>query len=257
MNEAGRATRSPEGHAYDDRFYDYINDGSRRSAVKIVPVLMGIAQPRSVLDVGCGAGAWLSVWGEALEDWAGVDGEYVDPESLLIPPRHFEARDLSEPFDLGRRFDLVCSFEVAEHIDRSRSDLFVDSLCRHGDVIAFSAATPGQGGEHHVNEQPYGYWRTKFAARGYACYDAVRPAIAKEAGIEPWYRYNILLFANGEGDKRLSPKARATRLAEQAPVRDVSPVTWRARRTVLRLLPRPVIEVLAQAAHNVALAKRR
>src|ERR1700761_5665267 len=104
-----------QSHTYDGQFFDYINAGSSRSAKRIVPLLIAMAAPRSVLDVGCGAGAWLREWGEhPLDAWMGVDGDYVDANALLVPAKHFHRQDLSKPFDLGRRFDLVYSFEVAE-----------------------------------------------------------------------------------------------------------------------------------------------
>jgi SAM-dependent methyltransferase len=247
-----------DSHTYDPAFFEYINQGSTRSAKRIVPLLIEMASPRSVLDVGCGAGAWLQQWG-ALDfpDWVGVDGDYVDTDNLLIPADHFHRHDLSRPFSLRRRFDLVCSFEVAEHIAADCAETFVDSLVAHGDVIAFSAATPGQGGEFHVNEQPYDYWRTKFLARGYQCFDALRPLIAGEAEIEPWYRYNILIFANEAGQARLSAAVRRTRVDETGPTADISPMPWRLRRAVLRRLPRPLVEGLAGAVHRLSLAARR
>jgi SAM-dependent methyltransferase len=245
-------------HTYDPAFFEYINVGSTRSARRIVPLLVEMTRPRSVLDVGCGAGAWLQQWGEAgFEDLAGVDGDYVDTDHLLIPGDRFHRHDLSRPFSLGRRFDLVCSFEVAEHIAAACADPFVDSLAAHADIIAFSAATPGQGGEFHVNEQPYDYWRAKFLARGYQCFDALRPRIAGDQTIEPWYRYNILIFANAEGAERLSAGARAARIDERGPVPDVSPLQWKLRRAVLRRLPRPLVESLASAVHRVTLAARK
>ncbi len=247
-----------ESHTYDSQFFDYINAGSTRSARRIVPMLTQMANPRTVLDVGCGAGAWLQVWGEAgLDDWMGVDGDYVDTRSLLIAPERFHRQDLSQPFDLGRRFDLVYSFEVAEHIAPAFAEAFVDSLTAHGDLIAFSAATPGQGGEFHVNEQPYDYWRAKFRARGYACFDGLRPQIVGDSQIEPWYRYNILLFANDRGAERLSAAARASRLDDGDATADVSPLPWRLRRAVLRRLPRPMVEGLAATVHRLSLAARR
>lgn len=247
-----------QSHAYDTLFFDYINEGSGRSAARVVPLLEQMAAPRSVLDVGCGAGAWLQAWsGRAQGDLIGVDGDYVDTARLLIPQAHFQKHDLSRPFRLGRRFDLVYSFEVAEHIDAAGADTFVDSLAEHGDLIAFSAATPGQGGEFHVNEQPYDYWRAKFRARGYRCFDAVRPLVAKDASIEPWYRYNILVFANAEGEQRLSPSTRATLIDDGVRTPDVSPLRWRLRRAMLRRLPRPVVEGLATTVHRLALAARR
>ena len=101
-------------YEYDSRFFDYIRAGAIRSARAIVPIVTGAVRCRSVLDVGCGAGAWLSVDKErGVDDILGVDGEYVDREQLMIPSAQFQAIDVARPFDLGRRFDLVQSLEVA------------------------------------------------------------------------------------------------------------------------------------------------
>ena len=42
--------------------------------------------PKSVVDVGCGNGAWLKAWSEKrLNDFLGLDdGGYLDPAHLLI-----------------------------------------------------------------------------------------------------------------------------------------------------------------------------
>jgi SAM-dependent methyltransferase len=245
-------------HVYGNRFFDYINQGSARSARRIAPLLVEATGARTVIDIGCGAGAWLQVWAEqGLEDWFGVDGDYVEDRDLLIPSSRLHRCDLSRPFSLRRKYDLVCSLEVAEHIAPAHADQFVDSLVEHGDVVAFSAATPGQGGEFHVNEQPYGYWRDKFAARGFACFDAIRPLIAADDRIEPWYRYNILLFANREGAARLSAAARDGVIDPGAPVPDRSPLAWKLRRAVLGRLPGPVVNGLAMLHHRIALATQR
>jgi SAM-dependent methyltransferase len=244
-------------HTYDKVFFDYINEGSTRSAMRVIPVLAHLTGATSVLDVGCGVGAWVRAWRDnGLEDCIGVDGDNVSESQLLVRPDRFVRRDLSKAFRLDRTFDLVCTFEVAEHIPPVFADEFVDNLVAHGDVVAFSAATPGQGGEFHVNEQPYDYWRAKFNARGYACFDALRPLIADDQQIEPWYRYNILIFANAAGARRLSAGALETRVNPLDPTPDVSPLSWRLRRAVLGALPRPVVEGLAGAAHRLALARR-
>ena len=127
---------------------------------------------KSVLDLGCGQGVWLASWVRlGAKDVQGIDGPYVDQERLHIPKERFQGRDLARPVDLGRHFDLVQSLEVAEHLPQSAAEQFVDSLVRHGPLVLFSAATPGQGGENHINEQPWEYWREKFAARGYEVFD--------------------------------------------------------------------------------------
>ena len=151
----------------------------------------------------------------------------VETARLAMPAKHFAAFDLSRPFRLGRRFDLVQSLEVAEHIPPAQAEIFVDHLAAHGDVILFSAAVPGQGGEFHVNEQPYEYWRQKFAARGFLTFDFIRPRIAKVPEIEPWYRYNILLFVNEGALSRISSTVAETEVIDGKSIADVAPLLWR------------------------------
>ena len=157
-------------YEYDDVFYNYINRGALDSARQLLPQLISRLpiNIESVLDVGCGAGAWLSIWKTHDAEVVGLDGSYVPPEQLLIKPEEFVATDLRTDFSLERAFTLVQSLEVAEHLPANAAEKFVNSLCRHSDIVMFSAATPGQGGENHINEQPYSYWRDLFKAQGYS-----------------------------------------------------------------------------------------
>ena len=84
------------------------------------------------------------------------------------------AYDLKKSLNLGRDFDLVLSAEVAEHLPLEVSDIFIDSIIKHGKVILFSAAAPGQGGTCHVNEQWQDFWVKKFRERGYVPIDFLR-----------------------------------------------------------------------------------
>lgn len=190
---------------YGRRFFARQSVPSTHSAEVVVPTLIDLlgAAPRSVLDVGCGIGAWLSVWKGAGAEVTGVDGNYVDQEQLMIQPSEFHAKDLAAPFDLGRRFDLVESVEVAEHIPVSSAAGFVDSLVRHGDTVLFSAALPGQSGRGHVNEQPPSYWVTLFEKHGFGVFDVIRWRLWDDPRVSPDYRQNLLLFATGEAADRL------------------------------------------------------
>ena len=195
---------------YDPTFYAVQADGSHRSARRIVPVVLEWVSARSVLDVGCGVGTFLSVFAEhGAADIQGVDGDYVPRERLRIDPARFRPHDLARPLDLGRGFDLVVSLEVAEHLPDEAADGFVESLCRHGHTVLFSAAIPHQGGTQHVNERWPSYWIPKFAARGYEVFDVIRPAVWNDGAVEYWYRQNCLLFADAAGQAASPQLARA------------------------------------------------
>lgn len=239
------------GHRYGGAFFDYVDASSGRSASALLARLDLGFTPTSVLDVGCGRGAWLEAWkARGVARVMGLDGDYVDRGALRISPEEFRPTDLERPFDLGQRFDLVQCLEVAEHLPAEAADGLVASLVRHGDVVLFSAAPPGQGGEHHVNEQPIPYWIERFAAHGFHPYDCVRPVIRGVREIEPWYRYNALVFADGAGASRLGPAAVATRLRTGEPPAEYAPLAWRLRRGGLRALPRPLVEALARLRHR-------
>ena len=46
-------------YEYESGFFDYVNVGSLRSAGALVPILRESLTIGSVLDLGCGQGAWL------------------------------------------------------------------------------------------------------------------------------------------------------------------------------------------------------
>jgi SAM-dependent methyltransferase len=244
-------------YEYDALFFDYLEQGAIRSARTIVPIVCRALQVRSVLDVGCGAGAWLSVYREnGIDDVLGVDGQYVNRDRLLIPAERFQAVDVSRSFDLNRRFDLVQSLEVAEHIPPDASRTMIDNLVRHGSHVLFSAAVPGQGGENHINERTYEFWRALFAAHGFSAYDIVRPRLRSEDNVEPWYAYNTVLYAHATAESALPEDIRRLRVPDGGTIPNVAPAWFRARAAVLRRLPVSVVSRLAVFKHRVMVARK-
>jgi SAM-dependent methyltransferase len=239
---------------YGNNFFAYQQIGSLTSARTVAPIVLRHLRPISVLDVGCGAGAWVAAYVEAgARHVTGVDGPYVRRDQLLFDPARFESVDVASPFRLGRRYDLVQCLEVAEHLSPAASETLVDNLVAHAPIVLFSAAPPGQGGENHVNERPYSHWRDLFAARGYSLFDFIRPQIQHRAQVECWYRYNMLLFVRDDAIARLSGEIAATRIAPGLPVPDLAPAGWRARRAVLSLLPPRTVTWMASVKHRIVL----
>lgn len=169
------------------------------SARVVLPYVLELVTPSRVADFGCGGGAWLKACCElGIQDVLGVDGHYVDPQTLAFPRDRFVAHDLRRPFDAARRFDLAISLEVAEHIPDDASDIFVDSLVRLSPVILFSAAIPYQGGVGHVNEQWPTHWSGLFERRGYVAIDCLRRHVWNDTRVDTWYRQNIMIFCSLE-----------------------------------------------------------
>lgn len=244
-------TPNKSAHQYDALFYRYQREGSLRSARAVLPLVREINFFRSILDIGCGAGAWLSVAHElGVTDICGIDGDYVDRSLLLIDPSHFVPHDISQPFDHGRSYDIVMCLEVAEHLPNKSSAILVDNLVKHSKIILFSAAVPGQGGENHINEQPYHFWHNLFDDRGYQLFDCIRPHIANNSSVEPWYRYNLLLFVHEETVSTLPKNVTMTHVKYGQHIRDFSPITYRARKLLLRNLPNNLMTKLAVWRHQ-------
>ena len=234
-------------HTYNDTYYRYINGGSLQSARIVLPIVARYFLARSVVDFGAGQGAWLRAWQDlGTTDVVGVDGEYVDKSHLLIEDSQFIAADLTQPIRLHRTFDIVQSLEVAEHLPSAAAPTFIDNLVAHGRVILFSAATPGQGGEHHVNERPYRCWRDLFHERHYTALDMIRPVVARDSRGKPWYRFNSFVFVHNDLMPLLPPELHRREIAPDEDIPDVSPALYRLRKALFRPLPPSVVTQFAR-----------
>lgn len=180
-----------------------------KAANIVIPYLISKFQPKSILDVGCGIGTWISVAiKNNIPDSIGIDGEYIDKTMLKIPINNFKAIDLENNFDLKRSFDIVLCLEVAEHLKPEVANSFVNNLTRHSEIILFSAAIPNQGGQNHLNEQWLDYWVKKFESLNFTHID-IRGEFWNNSDIEWWYRQNMALFIK-KGNKFESFKPNAT-----------------------------------------------
>jgi SAM-dependent methyltransferase len=180
---------------YDSEFYANQRDESYLSATIMLGFIIDRIKPTSVIDFGCGTGSWLLVASErGISDYIGLDGDYVDHSLLFIPQDKFIPSNLNIEIQLNKKFDLALSMEVAEHLNRESADTFVSSICKHTDIVLFSAATPHQGGTNHVNEQPLSYWNAKFEAQNYQLLDCLRAKFWNDKNIPVFYRQNAVLF---------------------------------------------------------------
>lgn len=196
---------------YSAGYYGGISSVSKRSAEAMLPMIFEAIQPKSWIEIGSGTGSWTKTAIElGIPDCTAVDGPWVKDTELLIPKDKFIKHDLTRPLNLDRRFDLALSLEVAEHLDEKFADTIVQTLVSHADAVVFGAAIPMQGGTHHVNEQWPSYWISKFADRGYECFDLVRASCWDDERIAPFYIQNTFLFNKVGSNPPLESKLRAT-----------------------------------------------
>jgi SAM-dependent methyltransferase len=176
----------------------YERDRTGDSARILVPMVIALTHPASVVDVGCGRGAWLGEFkANGIDKIVGLDGDYLKPSMLRFPPECFRPTDLSSKFDIpGGPYDLAISLEVAEHLPPANARHLVRQLTLAAPQVLFSAAPPGQGGEGHINCQPLSYWRKIFEDFGFKMLDPFRPRLRDDRRVAWWYRQNAVLFVS-------------------------------------------------------------
>jgi SAM-dependent methyltransferase len=183
---------------YDESFFKNRQNIPLFSASVIVPEIINIFNPKSVIDFGCGMGEWLKVFqANNVDKVCGIDGSYINVDNLLINKQNFIAHDLNEYIEV-EKFDVALCLEVAEHLNYSSSDIIVNSIVNSSENIIFGAAIPGQGGTGHINEQPHLFWADKFIKHGYNVSDCLRIKFMEDKRIPFWYRQNILVFTKNK-----------------------------------------------------------
>ncbi len=184
-----------KGKLYNTAYYNQIIDNVFLSASEIVPKIIESFNPKSVIDVGCGIGAWLKAFDRnGIKDYLGIDGEYILDKDLLIDKQKFLKMDLTNTSKINRKFDIAISLEVAEHIELNSSHKFIDFLAQLSDIIIFSAAIPGQGGTYHINEQWPEFWQKEFLRNNFIMIDLLRSKLINNPNILWWYKQNIFVF---------------------------------------------------------------
>lgn len=187
-----------ENSIYNEEFYE--NRGVIfDSANAIIPHVLQLISVKSVIDIGCGPGEWLSIFRQrGITDVVGYDGEWVDKATLHFPKELFVTADLKKPIKVDREFDLAVSLEVAEHLPESVAQQFVSSIAATAPAVLFSAAIPLQGGAYHVNEQWPVYWAKLFSKHGFIAVDCIRDKIWNNNAVGWWYCQNCVLFVRPE-----------------------------------------------------------
>jgi len=163
----------------------------------MIPEIIRLFDPKSIVDIGCWIGTFLHCCKESwITNILWIDGSWVDKELLskYLSTHEFIEWDLGKRIQLEKKYDLVLSLEVAEHIHRDSADIFVSNLVSVWEIIIFSAAIPWQWGQNHINEQWSSYWENKFSQHNYIMHDVLKPLFWNNPKIDWWYKQNIVLY---------------------------------------------------------------
>lgn len=177
---------------YDVAFFDENIRVGLAAAEVVMPWVVQRTHALSVIDVGCGSGAWLSVAKAMGCKVLGTDGNVPDGQ-LLIGQDEFRRADLTEGVSCAG-FNLAMCLEVGEHLPESSAAALVAGLCE-AKYVFWSAAIPGQNGVNHINEQWSTWWASYFAEHGYVGSCDIRREFWTDRRVAGFYRQNWLVFA--------------------------------------------------------------
>jgi SAM-dependent methyltransferase len=229
---------------YDPHYHDDKVAASRLAAERILPVVLSVVDATSMIDVGCGPGAWLEVARHlGIRELTGVEGEWA---SEWLGDERAAGRDfelvlvnLEDELRLPARFDLAICIEVVEHISAARGASFVADLCRCAPHVLLAAAIPGQRGPNHVNTQWPSHWARHFADHGYRPLDVVRPRIWGDDDLLVHYRQNPILFVHDDEYEQAARRALALTSPPLEALDLVHPSLFRRCRDELRAHSEP------------------
>ena len=183
---------------YTHQYYRELSRSSEVAARVIAASIVATLSPGTVVDVGCGSGDLLLELTKC-----GVSGLGMELSTVALETCRSRGIDCLQ-FDLtadalpdGIRADLAVSLEVAEHLPQDAAHNYLAVLTAIAPCLVFSAATPGQGGTSHLNEQPPEYWISRMNAHALSVDWEVTHRWRdtwREAGIAPWYHRNVLVF---------------------------------------------------------------
>lgn len=150
---------------------------------------------KSVLDVGCGAG-WSTEWFKnAGMNVLGIEGWDAAIARSRVPSLVEKHDFTTGPIYIDCAFDLCWCAEFVEHVDAQYIDNFLLAFtyCKY---VCMTFATPGQGGYHHVNEQPEEYWVAAFEKHGFVLDREQTDRMRATSKGEPWGRRTLTMFVS-------------------------------------------------------------
>ena len=214
--------------------------------------------PASVLDIGCGSGAYLKYFAShGTQRIQGVDG--AEGRARYLQPDEYAQVDLGKPFELAQTFDLVVCVEVTEQIPAQPEHLLISSIARHArERIVFSSAPAGPPKAGHLKPRPISHWLDLFASAGWhpCLFDSLA---LRSLSTFPSFRNDLLVLTRDDRGAATA-RERLIELEHQA-------TTWKKQRpavithsfteTATKLLAHPDSRTVAVANALIRRIRRR
>ena len=181
IEETGEVQREND-LLYNEKYYQNYNGDDYGRNEKWFSFFGNIAdnivekiQPKTVLDIGCAYGLLV----ESLRDRGceafGIDvSDYALSQAREDIVPHLTVDTVLRPME--RKFDLIVTIEVIEHIKEDDCKTAIGNMCAAADNILLATTPDDFDDPTHFNVQPPTYWIKKFAEFGFV------PDIMHDAG---------------------------------------------------------------------------
>jgi 2-polyprenyl-3-methyl-5-hydroxy-6-metoxy-1,4-benzoquinol methylase len=186
-----------------------------RLAVRAVPAVAN-GTGKTMLEVGCALGYGIAVFKDFGYEIYGTDiSEYAVERAIANggAPDCFRVADAQAPNPFGRRFDLVVSLQVVEHLpDESAGVRCLAEAVKEGGHLVLATPNPAsrslyrryQADPTHINEHPPEHWVALLRKSGLDVVGSgtyhVLPVLHKWLGLRyyavpRWLGYDTLIVA--------------------------------------------------------------
>jgi len=153
----------------------------------------------TILDIGSANGFFIDYFADKNKEIQGIE---IDTRFLPFLSKSSKSntlfQDVTDIESLNKKYDLVICVEVAEHINKFKSDKLVKFISEHTNkYIYFTAATPYQKGIGHINCESNFFWLNKFRKYNiYIDYDLTEQLITQIDHFSEckWLYYNSLIL---------------------------------------------------------------
>lgn len=122
---------------------------------KLIDKALETFQPQSILDLGCGTGQAVSYFlSQGITDIIGIEGSTVAIAKSKVS-NYLMQFDLNQELNLGRKFDLIFSYEFVEHIHPNYLDNLLKSFSNHSDISWDNLMEDGsiESGEDNIDRK--------------------------------------------------------------------------------------------------------
>lgn len=177
--------------------------GPHKSAQHLADVVYEMFHPESCIDLGGGTFSFANRMAErGVKTFATGYPEYC--REFVGPETEFVVADLSVPLlSLKRRFEIVTSWEVIEHIPKKFEKVVIENVLRFSKRWVLLSIDPSTWGFHHVNCKSKGYWRKRFTKAGLVFEPVITKELASKIFAHPditgkAYARNLSVYSVGQ-----------------------------------------------------------